>query len=78
MLCAGNTTHEVSICFGDSGGPLTHFNGTRHVIVGVTSFVMGYCGSTEFPEGFARVSHVMDWIKSHGDNYVQNCSGLTL
>ena len=36
-------------CFGDSGGPVLHFDGTREVIVGVNSFVMNLnCNGSSF------------------------------
>lgn len=74
VLCAGNPTEHVGVCFGDSGGPLIHFNGTHNVLVGVTSFVVGSCGTLGVVDGFARVTHQLPWIRKHGDNYVRACS----
>ena len=43
-------------------------------IVGVTSYVVGSCGSLGVVDGFARVSYQMDWIRENSDNYVKLCS----
>lgn len=68
-------TQEVGTCYGDSGGPLTHFNGTHHVLVGVVSFgFVADCEELGVSEGYARVSERMDWIKENGDDYVKMCS----
>ena len=74
LLCAGNSTAKVDVCNGDSGGPLTYFNGTHNVLVGVTSFAFGFC-DTEYYNGFARVTHEIEWIKNNGDDYVRRCNG---
>lgn len=50
-------------CQGDSGGPAA-YNGK---LVGVTGFVTGIlttCGSNR-PDGYAKVSHHIDWIRKH-------------
>jgi hypothetical protein len=36
----GNGTGNGGTCFGDSGGPVFHFDGKKEVIVGVNSFVL--------------------------------------
>merc|ERR1712203_576664 len=76
VLYAGNLTHEIGICSGDSGGPpLTYFNGTHNILVGVTSFTWSeVCEGVGQLDGFAKVSHVMDWIRKFGDDYVNSCS----
>jgi len=51
-------------CGGDSGGPLTVQVHGQPVLVGVTSFVVGGCGSG-LPAGFGRTSAHYDWINSH-------------
>ena len=43
-------------------------------IVGVTSYVLGSCGSLGVVDGFARVTYQMDWIRQNSDNYVKFCS----
>ena len=43
-------------------------------IVGVTSYVVGSCGSLGVVDGFARVTYQMDWIRENSDNYVKFCS----
>ena len=66
---------KIGICSGDSGGPLTFFNGTHSILVGVTSFTWGkVCEGVGQIDGFAKVSHVMDWIREFGDDYVNSCS----
>ena len=74
VLCAGSTSQKIGVCFGDSGGPLTYYNGSRHFLVGITSYVVGSCGGIGFVDGFARVSHQMEWVRSVSDNYVKFCS----
>ncbi len=44
------------------------------MLVGVTSYLTGTCGSRYNSEGFAKVSHVLGWIREHGDDYVKKCS----
>ena len=61
----------MEIC---SGRPLTYYNGTHHILVGVTSYGFPLCGLVGKLDQFARVSHVMDWIRKHGDYYVNSCS----
>ena len=43
-------------------------------VVGVTSYVVGSCGSLGVVDGFARVTYQMDWIRENSDNYVKFCS----
>ena len=76
ILCAGSASQKVGVCFGDSGGPLIHNNGSHHILIGVTSYVVGpSCGTLGVVDGFARVSHQLDWIRDKGDKYVKTCSG---
>ena len=51
------------------------FNGTHHVIVGITSFSFGLCAELGSVDGFARVTHQFDWIIENSDDYVKSCSG---
>ena len=51
------------------------FNGTHHVIVGITSFSFGICAELGSVDGFARVTHQIDWIIENSDDYVKSCSG---
>ena len=74
ILCAGSATEKVGVCFGDSGGPLIYDNGTHGILVGVTSYVVGACGTLGVVDGFAKVSHQLDWIRDLGDEYVRTCS----
>ena len=54
------------VCLGDSGGPLAcNYNG-KAVLAGVVSFGE-YCSVTQTSKigGYARVTHVLDWIKEN-------------
>ena len=67
-ICAKSAHVSTSACTGDSGGPLfcrPRRNRRRMIQVGVTSFVAIPCGTKGKPVAFARVSNVLDWIKSH-------------
>ena len=75
ILCAGNMNVSIGSCNGDSGGPLTYFNGTHTVLVGVVSFGIDIACAIGVPDGFSRVSKEIDWIKNNGDEYVKTCSG---
>ena len=55
-------------------GPLIYYNGSRHILVGVSSFVVGSCGTIGVTDGFARVTNQIDWIRENSDNYVRTCS----
>ena len=62
VICAGDDTSDEGVCFGDSGGPLVCNENGKAVLVGVTSFTAGqHCA--DLPSGYARVTHVLDWIK---------------
>ena len=64
QLCAGNDGNDDGTCSGDSGGPLVRkdLETGIHTQVGVTSWASYVCG--EEPSVYARVSSVVDWIKS--------------
>ena len=47
------------------------------VLVGVVSFGIDIACALGVPDGFARVSWVLDWIKDNCDEYVNTCSGRT-
>ena len=55
-------------------GPLIYNNGSHNILVGVSSFVVGSCGTIGVTDGFARVTHQIDWIRKYSDNYVSSCS----
>ncbi|KAL1455928.1 hypothetical protein WDU94_000693 [Cyamophila willieti] len=69
-ICVGGI-QGYSICFGDSGGPLTWIGSfeadvsDRNYLLGVASFVPGPCGVLEIPTGFARTTFFMEWILDH-------------
>lgn len=56
-----------SVCNGDSGGPLVLANDGR-TLVGVTSFGHVSGCHTGQPQGFARVTSFLDWIRRHTRN----------
>merc|ERR1712223_706377 len=67
VICAGDDTSDEGVCFGDSGGPLVCNENGKAVLVGVTSFTAGqHCA--DLPSGYARVTHVLDWIKESLDS----------
>jgi secreted trypsin-like serine protease len=64
-LCAGYNMLNIGICKGDSGGPLTYYNGSTYVQVGIASFASGdTSGSGSAPGGFTRVNQYLDWISA--------------
>ncbi|KAK1942338.1 Trypsin 3A1 [Phytophthora citrophthora] len=63
MVCAGGVAGKDS-CTGDSGGPLVLESDTHDVLVGLTRFGPGECGSVGEPGVYARISHVRPWIDS--------------
>ncbi|CAL4108054.1 unnamed protein product, partial [Meganyctiphanes norvegica] len=64
MLCAGYPeTGGKDSCQGDSGGPFVVNENGKYVQVGVVSFGKG-CALKNHPGVYARVSKVLDWIKS--------------
>jgi len=63
FLCTSTDLPGVgaaSACSGDSGGPVTNFDGT--LLVGVISFGIG-CSADTFPNVNARVSVASGWIQ---------------
>uniref|UniRef100_A0A0K8U836 Serine protease SP24D n=1 Tax=Bactrocera latifrons TaxID=174628 RepID=A0A0K8U836_BACLA len=61
VLCLGHSV-DNGACFGDSGGPAAY----QGELVGVASFVVGGCGTSN-PDGYAKVFKHLDWIKEHSD-----------
>ena len=58
---AGFAAGGVDACQGDSGGPMTVLDGTRPVLIGVTSRGAG-CARPNLPGVYVRVSAFCDWI----------------
>ena len=74
MLCAGQPNGGIDSCQGDSGGPLTAEENGRTTVVGVVSWGIG-CAQAGYYGVYARVTTVLDWIKSHGVETATNkCS----
>ena len=65
MICS-NSSDEKGTCNGDEGGPyICNINSTgQAVLVGVISWSNG-CADPKFPGVYARVTHVLDWIKKN-------------
>ena len=56
---------------------MTYFNGSHTILVGVVSFGIDWACALGVPDGFARVTEDMKWIKWYSDEYVHTCSGRT-
>ena len=54
-----------SVCFGDSGGPLTVNVNGKHVIVGVASYLGGNSCKTDNANVYTRVSAFLTWIRKN-------------
>lgn len=66
-ICAiGDPTINNSVCNGDSGGPLTILRNDGSYQVGVVSFGSAQGCEAGFPDGYARVSHFNEWIRTTG------------
>lgn len=63
-VCAGTLRGGCGTCSGDSGGPLLAYEGDKAVVVGISSFGVG-CGDFEFPDGYARMSTYVDWVRAN-------------
>jgi secreted trypsin-like serine protease len=59
LLCFNADTGNGA-CRGDSGGPAIY----EDTLVGVADFVINGCG-TESPDGYAKVSFFLDWIREN-------------
>jgi len=62
-FCAFNTINS-NICFGDSGGPLIFYNGSKWFIHGVSSYIIGNPNMCEpkYPSYFTKVPNFLNWI----------------
>jgi secreted trypsin-like serine protease len=62
-FCAFNSINS-NICFGDSGGPLIYYNGSKWLIHGVGSYIIGNSNLCEpkYPSYFTKVPSFLKWI----------------
>lgn len=65
ILCTrGFPNPNQGSCSGDSGGPLIIGQGTSAIVVGIVSFGAAQSCTQGYPQGFTRVGHYLDYIKS--------------
>ncbi|CAI5786723.1 acrosinacrosin-like [Podarcis lilfordi] len=64
-VCAGHEEGTISICRGDSGGPLMcrEERSERYWVIGVASFGPLYCGTAKIPSVFISTQYYLDWIQ---------------
>ena len=66
-FCAVSTTDPAGTCKGDSGGPLVREVDVINqvfTLVGVTSFGLHTCGSSDFPLGFTKIEgYISLWLQ---------------
>ena len=66
VMCAGE---RKTVCFGDSGGPMTTMEGAHVYQVGITSFTNHDCQILQHgPAAFERVKAHTEWIKERTKN----------
>ena len=56
----------ISICAGDSGGPLMVKQGDYYVQIGINS-LRPECAQEHGPCIYTRVTHFLEWIKENKD-----------
>ena len=64
FICGSNVERK-GICEGDSGGPISIYDPKKgkHVVVGLTSFLIGKCGEPGLPSYFTKFSRYIQWIR---------------
>ncbi|KAJ9598818.1 hypothetical protein L9F63_026647, partial [Diploptera punctata] len=65
-VCTGPLSGGMGACSGDSGGPLVQVksDGSREII-GIVSWGVIPCGSSNAPSVYVRVSAFIDWINNN-------------
>ena len=66
MFCAGYINGGSDACNGDSGGPLTYFDGDRYYLYGIVSWGIG-CARPNKLGVFTEVSKYIQWIRENLD-----------
>ncbi|XP_018580359.1 trypsin-1 [Anoplophora glabripennis] len=61
-VCTGPLSGGVSICTGDSGGPLADPQGQK--LIGIATWTATPCGRAGSPSVYNRVSYYTRWIRS--------------
>ena len=62
MICAANTDVNDDSCM-DSGGPMVTQENNRYALIGVVSWGVD-CNNPNYPEVYARVTSVKNWIQT--------------
>ncbi|XP_033018374.1 acrosin-like [Lacerta agilis] len=64
-ICAGHEEETISICKGDSGGPLMcrEERSERYLVIGVASFGPVLCGTAKLPGVFISTQYFLGWIQ---------------
>ena len=68
MICGGFLQNpNRGTCQGDSGGPVICNENGKAIITGIVSYGTTRCNEalTQIPKVYARVTRVLDWIKSN-------------
>lgn len=67
-MCAfGWNNQNESICNGDSGGAMVINENGKWTQIGVISFISSSGCQTDNPQGFARMTHFVEWISKNTD-----------
>lgn len=65
-ICSGDLSGNVSVCFGDSGGPMTISSGGNPILIGVASYIItspgNECNGSQ--SGYTEVASYNSWISS--------------
>ncbi|KMQ91955.1 cationic trypsin-3 [Lasius niger] len=73
-ICTGSLS-GISICFGDSGGPLITRYGQKSVLTGIASWGFWPCGELYAPSVYTKVSKFNAWIEQKIANHTTRLYG---
>lgn len=74
-MCA--FSRDKDSCHGDSGGPLTVLEHKRFTLIGIISFGPENCANNLHPGVYARVTEVLEWIRSKAPDIQVNTTSAT-